>query len=161
MSMRVELSAYKFIVETLCREYGLFLLPGTQQAPRGRYYLKELVEFLLNERDTERFLDAVQLSFQAIDRFTRGWDYLHRQNASEVADAAISELNERFREHGVGYQFENDELMRVDSQFLHADVVKPALALLRESGYRGAEASLWLRMSTIGMVGRRMRSRSA
>ena len=62
------------------------------------------------------------------------------QSASEVADAAISELNERFREHGVGYQFENDELMRVDSQLLHADVVKRALALLRESGYRGAEA---------------------
>jgi hypothetical protein len=65
---------YKFIVETLCREYGLFVLPGTQQAPRGRHCLKELVEFPLNKRDTERILDAVQLSFQIIDRSTRRWD---------------------------------------------------------------------------------------
>ena len=63
----------------------------------------------------------------------------HRSDASELADAAIGELNERFREHGVGYQFDR-EIVRVDSQLLHAEVVKPALSLLRSPEYKGAQA---------------------
>ena len=50
---------------------------------------------------------------------------------------AVKELNARFSEHGIGYQFESDELVRVDSKFLHQEVVKPALQLL-EAHYAGA-----------------------
>ena len=38
--------AYKFIVETLCREYGLFTLPGARDYG-DRNYLSELSNFLL------------------------------------------------------------------------------------------------------------------
>ena len=44
-----------------------------------------------------------------------------------------------FQEHGVGYQFESGEVIRVDSQFVHAEVVRPALALLSASAFAGAE----------------------
>jgi hypothetical protein len=53
-------------------------------------------------------------------------------------DAAIEELNERFRWHGIGYQYESGLIIRVDSQFLHAETVKPALALLSSEDYAGA-----------------------
>jgi len=47
----------------------------------------------------------------------------------------------RFREHGVGYGFEGGNIIRVDSQLLHAETVKPALALLRATPeYAGAQA---------------------
>jgi hypothetical protein len=49
-------------------------------------------------------------------------------------------LNGRFREHGVGYQYESGEIIRVDSQLIHAEVVKPALALLTAPEYAGANA---------------------
>ena len=52
-------------------------------------------------------------------------------------DNALSELNERFREHAVGYQYEEGQLVRVDSDLLHAEAVKPALTLLRTKGYEG------------------------
>jgi hypothetical protein len=51
---------------------------------------------------------------------------------------AVTELNERFKEHGVGYQFESGEIIRVDSRFLHAEAVKPTLALLRDKDFEGA-----------------------
>lgn len=117
--------AYKFIVDTLCREYGLFSLPTSQKSYGNRNYLEELANFLLEEEDVERVLDAVELSFRYIDRLTRKFDYLRKQNASRAADAAIEELNERFKGHGVGFQFANGEIIRVDSQFIHAEVVKP------------------------------------
>jgi hypothetical protein len=131
--------AYELIVETLCREYGLFSLPGAKDYGT-RHYFSELANFLLQQQDSEKILDAVELSFRYVNRVTRTSDYLHRSGASERADTAIEELNARFREHGVGYQFVDDKIIRIDSEMIHAEVVKPALALLRGPGYAGAQA---------------------
>lgn len=130
--------AYKYIVEALCREYGVFQLPGTQSYQRD--YRLELGGFLLAESDPERTLDAIELSFKVINGFTRSWKHLNRGDASARADAAIEELNARFQEHGVGYRFEAGEIIRVDSQLLHAEAVKPALVLLSAPEYSGAQA---------------------
>jgi hypothetical protein len=126
----------KAIVEILCREYGVFALVDARG--RERNYLSELRDFLLQEGDPERVLDAIELSFKFIDTVER--DYLKRSNASEQADDAIQELNTRFRENGVGYQFDGGKIIRVDSELLHVEVVKPALGLLREPEYAGAQA---------------------
>ena len=131
--------AYQFIVDTLCREYGLFSLRGGKDYG-DRNYLTELSNFLLQQQHVERALDAIELSFRFIDRLTRKYDYLHRQDASTRADAAIDELNTRFREHGIGFQFTDGEIIRVDSELLHVEAVKPALAILRSPDYAGAQA---------------------
>lgn len=130
--------AYEFVVETLCREYGVFSL-STGKRYGNRNYLDELVSFVLNEQDSERVLDAVELSFRVVDRLTRNYEFLARSKASEAADDAIEELNERFREHAVGYEFSDGEIIRIDSQLIHAEVVKPAITLLRGAEYAGAQ----------------------
>ncbi|HAX5771969.1 TPA: hypothetical protein JTW80_004632, partial [Escherichia coli] len=56
--------------------------------------------------------------------------YEFKDITSQSPGDAVIELNERFREHGVGYQFESEEIIRIDSQLIHADVVKPTLILL-------------------------------
>src|ERR1039458_737881 len=89
--------AYQFIVETLCREYGLFILPPAKPY-LGRDYLEELANFLLNEPGSERVLDAIELSFRYIDKVTRK----ESGYAPARANDAIAELNVRFREQGVG-----------------------------------------------------------
>lgn len=138
-SYRGTARAYKFIVDTLCREYGLFALPSSQRRYGDRNFLSELGSYLLEEKDVEQVLDAVELSFRYIDKLTRKYEYLHKQNASQAADDAIEELNERFKEHGVGFQFIDGEIIRVDSQLVHAEVVKPALVLLNGKGFAGAQ----------------------
>jgi hypothetical protein len=50
----------------------------------------------------------------------------------------IVELNQRFLRAGVGYQFENGQIIRVDSQYVHAEIVKEALRLLCEPGFEEA-----------------------
>lgn len=130
--------AYKFIVETLCREYGLFGLPGYDKYG-DRNYLVELANFLLQEQNHERVMDAVELSFRVADRMGRSYEFLHKSSASERVDKAIEELNARFREHGVGYQYSNGEILRVDSEFLHKEAILPALTLLRDKRFRGAQ----------------------
>ena len=116
---------YKSIVDTLCREYGVFALAETDSFDRD--YIKEFFTFFLQANDVENALDAVELSFQVIDEY------------SSNHDDAIEELNERFKEHGIGYQFTNGQIVRVDSEFIHAEIVKPALKLLDQPYYAGAQ----------------------
>jgi len=130
--------AYKFIVETLCREYGAFYLPGANEYG-NREYIQELSNFFLNENDNEKVVDAIELSFKVIDSYTRPWNYLNRNNSAKIADDSIEELNNRFKEHGVGYQYMEGEIIRVDSELIHTEAVKPALTLLHSKEYQGAQ----------------------
>ncbi|HEY9117073.1 MAG TPA: hypothetical protein VIN11_04555, partial [Roseivirga sp.] len=64
---------------------------------------------------------------------------LHKQGADERASDAINELNARLKEHGIGFQFIEGEIVRVDSELIHSEAVKPALRLLNEKNYKGAQ----------------------
>ena len=132
--------AYEFVKQTLCREYGIFELvkhPRTDQ--------DSVFNFFLEEESTERALDVVELCFKMISAFiasNEGYKY-NTDRKIEPGDA-VSELNERFKEHGVGYQFESNELIRIDSEFLHAEAVKPTLSVLRGDGFKGANEEFLL-----------------
>ena len=139
MFMKPVRRAYISIVEALCHEYGLFQLPAPEKHYGERDYIKELLNYFLHERDIERSLDAVEMSFRFINDYTREGQYLRRYDAPKIADDAIEELNYRLKEHGVGYQFTNGEIIRIDSEWIHSEVVKPALKLLHGQHYAGAQ----------------------
>lgn len=129
--------AVRLVCDALCREYGLFRLTGKDYETRE--YSSELFNFILQAEHHEHVLDAVELAARVADNGTRSSSYLGEWGDSfnERVDGGIKELNQRFKEHGVGYQYEAGELLRVDSDLLHVEAVKPALTLLRTSGYEG------------------------
>jgi hypothetical protein len=51
-------------------------------------------------------------------------------------DAAIEGLNARFKEHGVGFQFSQGQILRIDSEFTHQEITVPALNLLQQPHLR-------------------------
>ncbi len=132
-----EKNAYEPIVGILRHGYGVFQLPESVMPPQNA--CQEFVNFFLQENDIEKALDAVELSFSLIDRLAREGQYLNRRGASEKSDDAIEELNYRFREHGIGYQFTNGGIIRTDSELNHTEIVKPALELLNQRNYAGAQ----------------------
>jgi hypothetical protein len=69
----------------------------------------------------------------------------------DVPDMYVYEvLPSPFRvQHGIGYQYEARELVRVDSDLLHAEAVKPAIRLLRPPDMMGRSMNSWTLMSTI------------
>ncbi|MFN6529955.1 STM4504/CBY_0614 family protein [Nostoc sp. ChiSLP03a] len=131
------LNMYKFIHDTLCREYGKFSL-----IPKINLHLIDYIEdvrnFILQNEDINQVLDVVELSFKVIDIFYREEDTTELTEPQIIPDDAIEELNYRFREHGVGYQYESGEIIRVDSQIIHSQTVKPVLHLLSDSRFQGA-----------------------
>jgi hypothetical protein len=121
------------IFSTMCRERGVFYL-GYERDTRD----EQCKQFVLNFA-TDGALDIIELSFRVIDRVSRelGHDQKFRASINQEPEDAIEELNQRFREHGIGFQNAAGELLRVDSQFIHAEAVKPALALLNQTGFDG------------------------
>ncbi len=87
-------------------------------------------------------MDAIEAGAVAINAEMRKLSKNERLAVQAILapDDAIAEINGRFMQHGVGYQFsvEQGRFVRVDSTFMHAEVTEPAMALLTEKGFEGA-----------------------
>lgn len=120
----------------LAREYGVFRLVEKENEP-----VLGAVNFFLKTTDSERALDVIELFFRFAGNLAANRGSSHPLTGGKVlVEDAIEELNVRFREHGVGYAFESGQVVRIDSQFLHAEAVRPTLHLLAAPLYAGAEA---------------------
>lgn len=130
--------AYDAIVSILKKEYGqVKLIDGTGHRKYDNS-LAELHNFLIWEDDAERVLDAVELCYRIGGRVGRDSSFINRRNPSEHVDGCIAELNQRFKNAGCGYEFIGENIVRVDSQLLHSEVVKPAIGFLSSAGFEGA-----------------------
>ncbi|MER9205218.1 hypothetical protein [Mesorhizobium sp. M0771] len=131
------MECYSLGTNILRREYGVFQLPPGPK-PYNRAPKEELIDFFLTTRDIDRVIDVIEITFRIVERIAGATNYLGRAHAKRYADGAIDELNARLKEHGVGYQFVDGEIIRVDSELIHAEAVKPALRLLNTKNYKGA-----------------------
>ena len=133
--------AYHYLHGVLAREYGRFSLRSSQD--QSDY--QAVVDYFITA-ETERALDIIELSFRLIIVNARRQDFqIFRQRFDVQVDPmqAIEELNERFLEHGVGYTFVSGtgslgQLIRKDREVLQKELVLPALHLIRELGFGGA-----------------------
>lgn len=131
------LKAYEFIHESLCREYGVFQLDqsGFKESPE-----QSLFSFFLTSKEFEKVVDVIELSFQFIDRIIKQNvdGYCFQTSRKLEPDEAIEELNTRFKENGIGYQFSGGQIIRVDSTYTHSEIVKPTIKLLSNRKFNGA-----------------------
>lgn len=124
-------NSFSYIHDTVCREHGLLHLYDY-----GQYsHAKQCESYLKAGEDIMVLLDLIEISMREIEVLRESFsdDYLRLSE-----EDAINELNHRFRENGVGYEFLNGILIRKDSQFLHEEATKPALHLMQEEGFSGA-----------------------
>jgi len=123
---------FEKIHDTLCREHGFDKLVKTSSYLS---YARMCIHFLRKSDvySNEILLDLIELSMREIDTLQKNY-----RSAKMSKDEAVKELNLRFRENGIGYEFSNDILIRKDSEILHEEVTKPALYLLQEDSFEGA-----------------------
>ncbi len=123
--------AFSLIVQTLRKEYGKLELVRQYR----ENFREELRAFFLSSADADQAIDVIELSFRVIDNICRDWSNDH----ASAADDAIEELNERFSEHGIGFSFDDGQIIRKDTEFTHKEIVKPVLRFLSEPEYSGAQ----------------------
>ena len=143
--------AFNSIEMTLREAYGVLSLDADDDPDEDSYDLYRVVrKFLLETEATDKVIDVIEVSFRYIDIVIRDKFYvpnddeldeifgIRRRNISYNGispDAAIDQLNQRFREHGVGYQYESGQnesgqnesgqIVKVDSPDSRSEVVKP------------------------------------
>ncbi len=118
---------YFMLNSGLAKEYGLFTLGKQYDTPQ-----QAVLNFLLNEENHERFIDAVEYTLKIIDfRIRDNYEYKNRITIKQSPDDAIQEINQRFKENAFGYTYQNGQIIRIDSEFIHIEAIKPVLNLLR------------------------------
>lgn len=125
------MSMWEDLHDILAREMGQLSLTNTKEPKEDK------CKRFLQTVNTGEALDIIELSVLVMqERLAYMGDY--SDIPSTRVEDSIIELNYRFREHGVGYQFVEGEIVRVDSQYIHAETVKPALSLLNTAGFENA-----------------------
>lgn len=124
--------------ENYCREKGL---KGMKYDKMHEGYGKSSIESYFVHSDDTDFLDAIDYFFYIIDKKLRTLtpEYKYDYDADKAVNDAIVELNYRFKQHNLGYEFVNSQIITIDSTLLHKTAVKPTLKLLFEEGFEGAE----------------------
>jgi hypothetical protein len=122
-------AVYREIHEILCKEYGVFSLGKRSNITN----FDAVYNHFLDSDDIDECIDVIELTFKFIDVHIREkqYQFSHEARTTETAEDAVIELNQRFKDAGVGYEFISGEIIKIDSQFIHSEVVKPALAILQ------------------------------
>lgn len=124
---------WREIHDTLSREIGVIQL-GKSAYDNPFEQCKEYLQSV----EAKQALDLIEISFVAIDNVVRRLG--HADWRRQTPDGAIEELNYRFREHNIGYQFvPGGRLIKIDTEYVHSEVVRPAISLLQDARFRGPE----------------------
>lgn len=114
------------------REKGLKCL----QTKYGRENTLEAIEYYIDTSESEDLLDFLDYTFGLFEdsSFTRKYG----PNYGKCLEKGINELNLRFRQHFLGYEFINGEIIQKTNEFIHQEIIKPALRVLNDDRFQGA-----------------------
>lgn len=133
---------YKILVELLAREFGVYNLCNNYKHEFHGYRLEFLNGFL-QEKSAHKVIDYIELAFSLTTNIANDTKYqyaVERHSFDKVVRNAIEELNDRFNEHSIGYQFVEGQIIRRDNTFTHTEIIKPSLEILSRKRFKGASA---------------------
>lgn len=120
---------HKFLAE----EYGVHQLHEQGDTPQA------VVFNFLESADVDQVFDVIEVSFRLAYALESDGKRKGVPGVVLDPDAAVEKLNGRFQEHKIGYRFESGQVLRIDSEFIHQEAVKPALHLLQAPHFAGAK----------------------
>ncbi len=129
--------AFSSFHKMITTELGVFAF-----STRDRMSESDIVDYFVGA-GFEEALDVLEMMFVGLYNMACNREGNFSSSvAKHDVGLAISELNRRFLQHGVGYSFvlgDEPQIVRVDNEHLHSEVVLPALMLLHEQGFEGAD----------------------
>jgi AbiJ N-terminal domain 4 len=117
---------YTELENYICREKGFRSLgKGDNSYHRCVNYLRSMIS--LNEQ-----LDLIEYSFRLVQKYS----YRVRDVNNHPA---IKELNKRLQQHSLGYAFVSGQIIRMDTEYAHKEIVLPAINFISHKKFTGAE----------------------
>lgn len=122
------------IVRNVRHERGLQVLSRSSNLPHHQWTF-----YLQDVNNIDYALEAVEIALRTVQEEHSG---PHSQSGQKKVREAISQINKRFGQHLVGYQFvspgELGIIVRTDSQYMHQEVIEPAMAHLHNARFDSA-----------------------
>lgn len=137
--IRIE-NIYKNLVEWLARDFGVFYLHETYRHDIYNYK-SEFINGFLSEKNVLKAIDYIELACRFANNISKDEKYAYnveRYSFGEITNNAIKELNYRFNEHSLGYQFVEGQIIRRDNTFTHSEIIRPSLEILSRKRFKGA-----------------------
>jgi hypothetical protein len=124
---------YIEIAKIVMKEHALSTLPDPLYRTT---YLDKVNLYFESISDVNKSLDIVQILCFYMEHLedhlsAHGYNWPLLNKGKE----AIAEINERFKRRGIGYQYGQDKIIRLDNQLLHAEAVDRTFQLLLEPQY--------------------------
>lgn len=116
-------------IDRICRKEIFSYLSSMQ----GRDLSQRIFNFVTNSTSIDDVLSIVEICCVGLVAVDDNGGSPKDRGAEVKGMKAIEEVNSRFEQHGIGFQFENKRIIRVDSRVTHAEILKPALALLKNA----------------------------
>lgn len=129
---------FKQIKNIMCKEHGLLEL---YDDGRDLPAYDQCINFLLKEEDVLKVLDLIELSlrFTEVLREDTASYRLEEAGITQEPSEVVKDINYRFKENGIGYEYHNSRILRKDSEIIYQEATKPAITLLNEANFKGAE----------------------
>lgn len=128
-----------FLAKQYCREKGFRNLAGytIHDSRTARLAFDKYID----TSTTDEMLDLIDFICSMLNWFitTQTFTQYMLYETPNAIRCAFAELNNRFKQHNLGYEVTNGQLVRIDNQVIHAQYVKPALQLLCDKEFAGAE----------------------
>lgn len=127
---------WREINKVLCREFGTHHLTDRHvQSP-----FEDVINFI-GRCETSEFIDVLEVVCRWIELVVAQYGEYDRQSRGIVVEpfAAIDEINYRLRKSGLGFSFAEGQILRVDSDYTHDEIVKPALRLTSGKHFQGSQ----------------------
>ncbi len=113
-------------IDRACRKEIYAYLPFTDD----NNFMRRILAAIADIKNIDEFLSIIEISCIVMEHLIDNNHIRADRTESDAAAGALAEINSRFEQHAVGYQYENGCIIRKDSQYMHAEAIKPALALL-------------------------------
>lgn len=125
--------------EILRHEYGVSrLILDDKLHPLSHLLTGASLRQFFNEAPVDKCLDVIQVILSEI-KIAMKKGAVRRKRPTMSLKAGIAELNARFKEHGLGFRYEDGIIVRIDSEFAHQHGTVPAMTLLRQPHFQGAD----------------------
>lgn len=127
------------LIPALCKVYaqekGLKSISGNNYPENNSLAALQRYIDTCNSQDFLDFMDFIFGYFIANHKVQRAYCVFYDNFSKD----AIEELNLRLKQHQLGYEFTNGQIIVKTNTFAHKNIVKPSLVLLADEEFRGAE----------------------
>lgn len=126
---------FKWIHDEICSEHALFSFddaPGCQEYDYQP--IESCLNFIIKCEEDDWVVDMIELLIGVrLDEASNPYSYKYGLSSKD----AVDKLNKRFKENGIGLDFVQGQIVRVDSTLLYIEAIKPALTLMHNAQFHG------------------------